>query len=211
MIKPQYQQIQSALSRKGYRFFERPGYDLNLIGIRKTGATDLFDETLVIAYRDPSGKRLIEYFPLTTEPGLKSLLSPINKAGTAIIAEGQYRGVWALATPQTGVRMHNSKIPCLRQIGRFLVYRDNNKNRTIEYNPKTRKWFTDVGLNLHPYWGSRSRIEKVGLWSAGCQVVGAHLDSDEYKRILELCELQIRFRHGNSFTYTLINEADFLD
>ena len=55
-------------------------------------------------------------------------------------------------------------------------------------------------LNIHR--GGRS--ERVGRWSAGCQV----LHPKDMDFLIELCDKQIEVNGWDSFTYTLIQESD---
>ncbi|GAG43566.1 unnamed protein product, partial [marine sediment metagenome] len=46
----------------------------------------------------------------------------------------------------------------------------------------------------------------VGKWSAGCQVLQ---DAEHFAFLMTLCE-RARKKFGNSFTYTLLEENDFI-
>ena len=48
------EQLESALKRKGYAFFDRnKKYNLNMVGIRnRSGSSEKFDDTLLVVYRD---------------------------------------------------------------------------------------------------------------------------------------------------------------
>ena len=59
------------------------------------------------------------------------------------------------------------------------------------------------GINIHRSNETWTR-NTVDQYSAGCQVFNKNNDFIAFMR---LCEEQ-RKRHGNSFTYTLINEED---
>ena len=47
------------LEKKGYKFFTKGAYNLNIIGIRsnqKNKVTNLYDDALVVVYKTPSGQ-----------------------------------------------------------------------------------------------------------------------------------------------------------
>ena len=92
----------------------------------------------------------------------------------------------------------------LVQVKPVKVYRDNNKDKVYNMNPKTID--TGVfGINIHrsKEFGSSDKIDR---WSAGCQVFKI---AEEFKSFMKICEEQSKL-YGNSFTYTLINEEDMV-
>ena len=77
---------------KGYVFFDKGEYNLNIIGIRKSGnlITNGFDDYIVVIYKNKRGWQKI-YYRATTEPGSYYMYSCPTKDGTAIMVPGQYR------------------------------------------------------------------------------------------------------------------------
>jgi hypothetical protein len=81
---------------------------------------------------------------------------------------------------------------------RLLVYRDNNKNDTIDALGIIEEtgYF---GVNIHRSNVYRPSVE-VGKWSAGCQVLQ---DPDYFAFLMKLCNRAVE-KSPNSFTYTLL-------
>ena len=114
---------------------------------------DQYDDTLVcfgVAFA---------LFPCTVDPGIKYQWAPINRRGTAHLADGgPYRFRKGL---------HRGK-PALVQSDAFKIWRDRNKNGKQDANEPA-QWESGIGINLHR-GGSAPRV---GPWSAGCQVLPA--------------------------------------
>jgi hypothetical protein len=192
-----------ALERLGYAVFTDGDYNLNLVGIRKSNGTpDAFDDLLCVVYR-VRGAWVERCWPITTDPGLYYLMSKdkqLNPAGTAILVPGQYRATW-------GIGLHGStKYEALtQQYGTVKVYRDGDLDAECDYDVAIDEgWF---GINIHaadmsPYQGNGSR-DKVGAWSAGCQVFQNEAD---FRAFMRLCKQQVAAGKGSRFTYTLITE-----
>lgn len=183
---------------KGYAYFDNGFYNLNIIGIRsnnKNKVTNKYDDALVVIYTNgKTTERLI--YAITTEPGKYYMTDKLgNSKGTAILVPGQYRGCWAIGK-------HNGKYKALVQTKPVKVYRDNNKDKIYDLNPKTID--TGVfGINIHRSNENWTRTT-VDMYSAGCQVFAS---PSQFKSFMDICEKQ-RKLYGNSFTYTLINEED---
>lgn len=205
MIKPNFYSIctyadyEKIFKQKGYSYFTRGAYNLNIIGIRsdnKNKVTNLYDDALVVIYKTPTGKWQRQVYQITTEPGsyymIKQLLNP---KGTSILVPGQYRGAWEFGK-------HKGLYNALVQKKAVSVYRDNN--RDIFYDMKPEKIDTGVfGINIHRS-NEFLKSTYVDRYSAGCQVFA---DPNQFKSFLELCKKQ-KEKYGNSFTYTLLNEED---
>lgn len=197
--KVQNSNIKSLMQKKGYRFFESGKYNLNLIGIRANKPNDTnkdsFDDLFMVIYNDDSGKQVKYIIPITTVPGVRYMQNPSNEKGVAILKPGQYRGVWK-------IDYHRGKYPALCQRGdKFVVYRDNNKDVTLDFNEATTD-YGYFGINFHKA-GENSQL--IGANSAGCQVTQK---STDFNHVMMLAE-KARAIYGNSFTYTLLDEKDF--
>ena len=181
---------------KGYVYFNKGKYNLNIIGVRKSGdkVTNNFDDFIVVEYIDMYGIKTREVFAATTDPGLSSITNPISSKGCAILAPGQYRSCWKLG-------YHKGKYEAIVQYKPVKVYRDNNKDKVYDFNSKTIEEGI-FGINIHKA-GDNSTI--VNGWSAGCQVLARRKDFD---KLMKLAHYQISQGHGKLFTYTLINEED---
>ena len=191
--------IKSYFAGKDYKFFDTPDkkLNLNIVGVRRDNqGTNTFDDFLLVMYREEE-LMISHRWQATTDPGKYWLLNPMNPKGTAVLVPGQYRGTWQLGK-------HQGKYEALVQRKPVKVYRDNNKDETIDYNNITT--LVDegyFGINIHrsnPY--DQSYV--INKWSAGCQVFKK---IDDYNQFMGLCRESAKL-YGPQFTYTLIDEKD---
>lgn len=190
--------FKALFEKKGYSYFTKGTYNLNIIGIRSNQhnrVTNKYDDCLVVIYNTEKGWRR-EIYSITTEPGLTLIKNPSNSKGTAILVPGQYRGAYA-------VDLHKGKYKALCQrLKPVKVYRDNNKNDVYDLLPEKIENGM-LGINIH-----RSNefyiTSSINNYSAGCQVFD---DPNEFNRFMRIVE-KAKSIWGNSFTYTLINEED---
>jgi len=192
------EQIKKVLTKKGYEIFSkaRP-YNLNIVGVRSTDKTsNLFNDAITCFYNDKQGNEAFHVWPATTDPGLFYLKNPVNVEGTAILCEGQYKGVYSLA-------LHQGKYRALCQRnGNVKVVRDCDRDSELDYNSGKIEAGM-FGINIHRA-NLHAITDKVDKWSAGCQVFQNDSDFDE---LIALAEISAGL-YGNKFTYTLINEKD---
>lgn len=189
-----YANLQAAVTAMGYAFFDRGDYNLNLIGIRTDdNRSELFNDWLVVAFRQNDHEQLW-LFPMTTDPGTYWRKHPMNAKGTAILAPGQYRGCWELG-------LHKGEYEALVQRGPMTVWRDNDRNATLDLGPADDGHH---GINLHKAGRLTDTDSKVGRWSAGCQVLPR---TDDFALLMSLVK-QAAKRYGPRFTYTLLTEAE---
>ena len=182
---------------KGYVWFTKGNYNLNIIGIRsnnKNKVTNKYDDMLVVDYNTGNGHKRVCY-TITTEPGIYYIKNLCNSKGAAILIPGQYRGCWQIG-------LHRGKYKALCQKKEVKVYRDNNKNMIYDINPENIDKGI-FGINIHRSNETYTR-NTIDQYSAGCQVFNNPV---EFNAFMRLCEEQ-RKLYGNSFTYTLINEED---
>ena len=167
--------VRSEFKKLGYVFFEEGSFDLNIIGIRAaTSQSNLFDDLLLVVYRDDSGAFAVEKFPMTTDPGRAYLKQPMRAAGCAIVAEQQARGVYVLGK-------HKQKA-ALRQSGDLLIFRDADKDDILDMDASTLQWADlSSGINIHRAGKDSQYVEN---WSAGCQVLKRDADMEKF---LSLC------------------------
>lgn len=184
--------------RKGYAFFTKGVYNLNIIGVRNKGnkVTNMFDDVLVIIYKTPSGRVERRTFSITTQPGVRTMMNPINRKGTAILAPGQYRGCWKLG-------LHKGQYAALVQCKPVKIFRDNNKDLLYDCAPETTEKGV-FGINIHKAGPNSYQVDN---WSAGCQVFQRHYDFNSFIRY---CKNQIANGFGDTFTYTLLDEEDMV-
>lgn len=190
------QRIKQIMNNKGYKFFERGNYNLNIIGIRsKQSVANSFDDSLMCIFKKDN-EWIINEYTITTDAGSYWLNNPIDKKGTALLVPDQYRGVY-------GLRLHKGKYKALCQSwGDVKVYRDNNKDIILDYDPQTIDEGM-FGINIHRS-NPRTESTMVNKWSAGCQVFKK---VNEYDEFIKDCELA-RNIWGNKFTYTLLTYKD---
>ena len=181
---------------KGYVWFTKGSYNLNIIGVRSNNnkVTDKYDDILVVDYNTDNCHKRVCY-TITTEPGKYYMQNLCNPKGAAILVPGQYRGCWQIG-------LHHGKYKALCQCKAVKVYRDNNKD--MIYNMTTKSIDRGIfGINIHR--SNKTCIcDTIDKYSAGCQVFN---DPVEFNAFMRLCEAQ-RKLYGNTFTYTLINEED---
>ena len=194
------EKYQEVLLNKGYKFFEKGDYNLNILGVRNdSGDASRFDDFIIVIYK-VSNQWVCDLYPATTEPGPSILKRPIKQVrhkGTAILVPGQYLSTYQIGT-HGGKRRYTALV---QRGGTVKVVRDNNRDSTPDYhNPEEEGWF---GINIHRHWGSDARVNTGGV-SAGCQVFQS---SEDFYEFMDTCE-HSSDRWGNSFTYTLLKESD---
>ena len=192
------EQVEATLKAKGYVYFEdsnAKGFDVNIIGIRNSDTgqkvTNAFDDLLTLSYKDDAGVWKYHEWPATTDPGKKGVMEYHNAKGVARLVEGQYRGSHTIG-------LHQGKYEALRQQKNVKVYRDANRDLSYDENKMDEGLF---GINIHKAGADSTYVEN---WSEGCQVFKRSADFEEFMKICR----KAREKHGNSFTYTLIESSD---
>ena len=142
-----------------------------------------------------AGQEVLLQFSCTTDPGTYYRQNPLHEQGCAVVKPGQYRGVWELGR-------HQGKYPALVQVGAITVYREKLANENMQLTDVTEQtgYF---GINAHRA-SEQGIASKVNRFSAGCQVIQ---HPDEYAILISLCRIAAD-KHGNSFTYTLLNQNE---
>jgi hypothetical protein len=91
MRTPRRSEVEAAVKRLGYKWFETGDYNVNIVGIRNssTGAkvTNLFDDWITISWKQ-QGKWCYQIYAATTEPGKKGMLEGKAKGGVFILKRG---------------------------------------------------------------------------------------------------------------------------
>jgi hypothetical protein len=112
----------------------------NLIAIRGPGGPGVWDGLLTLSYRDGVKSGWLTYsWPCATRPGTPFLRSPMNGAGTAILAPGH--------NPLSHRRGLHKGRPALVQREPVVVYRDNDRDNVVELHGQTVKGL--FGINIH--------------------------------------------------------------
>lgn len=205
MERPSVEKMIEVMTSKGYQIYDTPTIDwnVNIVGIRSINPfPEKFDDLIIVFHRF-LGNWDIAYYPATTDPSLHYLKNPINPAkGTAILKEGQYRGVYMIDIHNQG-RLGAHKALCQR-LGEITVFRDRNRDGRLDILPDTQET-GKFGINLHrgPRGGQWDPMNDI--YSAGCQVFA---DDRHFAEFMQKCEFA-RQAFGNHFTYTLLHERDF--
>jgi hypothetical protein len=142
------------------------------------------------------GERFITMTTGTTNPGapvLKGGFLKYNKAGAAVVKGDEwYYDVWTYG-------LHAGKMPALRQVGNFIVYRDGDRDGKSEEIGKPTIG-SGFGINFHTMdYNTKSKriLTSIGNWSAGCQVVN---DVEKYYQLIPT------FKGLGKISYVLLNE-----
>ena len=183
-MKVSYDNIQHLYAKNGFRFYDKGDYNINIFGIRRQLNTNEFDDLIGVAYKNQYD--CVEIFRGTTDPGRYYLRNSMNKKGTAILVEGQYKYKLGL---------HRGK-DALVQKGAVKVFRDNNADSIHD------KKFIDTGffgINIHRAGKDSKQVDK---WSAGCQVFAVE---SQFLRFLKIIKYSEKI-YGNSFTYSLFEQ-----
>lgn len=162
-----------------------PKDEVHFLGLRHGYIDDQFNDRLFLL----NGMKSRDY-ACTLWPGRGHLRKMLNKRGTAVIAEGQYRNLW-------GFGKHHGDYEALTQVAPIRVHRDNNKDDRADLSE-----FIDsgiFGINLHRA-NSKWTSKFIDLWSAGCVVVP---NPDDFKIIMTLARTYPAQKY---FTFTLIND-----
>ncbi len=193
----EYDILKNLFQKKGYTFFDKGQYNLNIFGIRtKNKKADLFDDCIGVCYLDKDNQKVCHSFRATTDAGTYWLKNPQNKKGTALLVPNQYKSVYKLG-------LHRGQYRALVQSAPMKVYRDNNKDTILDFDACTIEEGV-FGINIHRS-NPLSYSKNVYKWSAGCQVFQ---ESNDYSLFIHLCQTA-KNKYNNSFTYTLLVEEDF--
>lgn len=208
MATPELEQVINAMNNKGYVIYDTPDkeWNINIVGVRSSNNDpSRFDDYLFVFYRD--GVDWSYYcFSITTDPSIKYLQTPLSdvyEQGTAILKEGQYIGAYEINWHKKGSQSAHKAL--CQNLGEVTVYRDNtyDDEMNLILGTEDTGFF---GINIHR--GPSNGDEGTYNWnySAGCQVFSNDKGFDVF---LTVC-LNSYKNFGNTFTYTLLNESDFL-
>lgn len=191
-----YRHLQRAVEGKGYAFFDKGDYNLNIVGFRtEDDRSNLFNDWICLAFRQNDIPHLF-VFAATTDPGVYWRKHPMNVDGTAILKPGQYPGAFHIGK-------HQGKYEALVQRGPMTVYRDNDKDDQLDTGPGVQEQTGLFGINLHRA-SMMNAPGEIGKWSAGCQVIADGADFDLFMAIARRAARDWPAK----FTYTLLDERD---
>lgn len=192
-----FDEIRSVYLAHDYKFYSSGPWNINLYGIRYKGKTNEFDDVIGCAYIDSFGNEQNVMFPGTTEPGAYWLGQRVgNVNGTFILDKGYWRKCWSLG-------LHKGRYEAFVQApsANFTGVRDLDKDGIVDYEGKR---YNDVrGLNGHGT-SENLKIDEVGPYSAGCQVVQRWL---EYLIWINIAKMSKEI-YGNLFSYALFETDD---
>lgn len=144
--------------------------NFNIVVFRNSNIiTNKYDDNLYYYYKTTEGWVTKEAY-ITSKPGLHYTESPMNKNGTAILVPGLHKDCWVLG-------LHKGLYPALVQLRYVTVYRDSNKDLTIDTSVTETGLF---GINIHrsKAIGSSTVVDK---YSAGCFVFS---NASEYEKFI---------------------------
>lgn len=197
---PTREQIEQTVKAKGYRWFENGDYNVNIVGVRNSETnneiTNKFDDCMTLSYKI-GGEWNFHCYDCTTDPGTYWAENIMRESGVAILKPNQYRG-------SHKIRLHRGQYEALGQEGPVQVYRDNNKDEIYDLiEEKVEEGLFGINIHRATKWEGK-KSSQVDKWSAGCQVIAAN---DDWEEFMSICR-KARDTWGNSFTYTLIESKD---
>ena len=189
--------IIKSVEDKGYSIDKRP-YKLNLVGIRteKPINQNSFDDKIAYFYYDDKGNLQGKVSIGTTDPSTYWLKNPMAQGGAAILKGGQYKNAYAIG-------LHRGNYRALTQVGNVTVFRDNDRDGYTNFNNRTQTGL--FGINIHKA-SRKQNVAFIDKDSAGCQVFQ---NIEDFNDMMRLAEKSAQL-HGNKFTYTLIDERDYI-
>jgi hypothetical protein len=166
-----------------------------ILGVRSNeDAPNKYDDKFYIF----NGELFVTVLTGTTNPGtpiLEGGFIKYNKAGAAIVKSDEwYYDVWTYG-------LHMGKMPALKQVGNFIVYRDGDRDNKAEELGVPIKG-SGYGINFHAAtWDEnfKGEQENIGNWSAGCQVCN---NKQKHLAAVKMMKSQKRI------TYVLLNEFE---
>lgn len=183
-------------AKKGYAYFTKGDYNLNIIGVRNLLGGNIqnntFNDAILCIYKENDVWKK-QIWECTTDPGSTVMKKPSNKNGIAILYPKQYRSSFTFG-------LHKGKYECLIQSKNVKVYRDNNKNNKLDFNEKN----TEEGMfGIHIHKAGSNSVQ-VNNWSEGCIVFKKESD---FENFMSICHKSSAL-YGNKFTFTLITTND---
>jgi len=196
------EQIENAVKDKGYNWFDKGDYNLNIVGVRNSDTgdeiTNKFDDQITLSYK-VDGEWKFYSFDATTDPGRYWVENIMRVEGVACMKPGQYKAY------RIDKHRGNYDALCQRE-GEVEVYRDNNKDACYDLDDdNTQTGY--FGINIHRATAREGKTStQVDKWSAGCQVIASN---DDWKEFMEVC-YKAKEIWGNKFTYTLIESKNII-
>jgi lysozyme family protein len=182
----------AAMEARGHRVDKGPG-ELNIVyveGINPDGSVNdnrpnVFNDLRTVIGFDNGRPRIVGAWEGTTEPGRRWTAHPMNAAGAARIAFGQYRA-WQLGT-------HHDHEALVQTGGPVTVCRDLNKDFSRVGDKLDSGFF---GINQH--WGYDLPKGDLGSSSAGC-LVGR--SKDGHRKFMAIVKSDRRFIEDDRYAF----------
>ncbi len=192
-ICPSLSEILEVMHEKGYALGEGDnGTELNLIGIRSASLDPAtFSDWIAAVYREGLTWNFFA-FPATTDAGTYWQGHPEMVRGKAVLEPGQYPDLWRVG------RFRGRR--ALRQRGPARVWRSARREHFLD-TEGVPEGVRQTGIDLFAAPEGDRRA-----WSAGAQVL---FDREHARFLLRLCS-RAAGAQGDRFTYTLLEEADFV-
>ena len=188
-----YSELKTLVESKGYEFFDKGNYNLNIVYIRTNqDFTDRYTDVLHIAYKE-GGVEKIFIAPCSTKAGSHYVKNPITYLGikgTAVLIPNQYKATWQFIDNNSWLGT-----PYLKQIKNVKVWRDGVIDEDID---KQNIQEGNFGINLHTAGDIKGIVYN---WSAGCLVTPKVF----WVQVLDLLRKSAKL-YGNTFTATLIDK-----
>lgn len=201
----EFSAVHAAMTAKGYHIRQRGNYDVNVVGVRRSGIqVNAFNDVLVVFY-PLNGQWQYQKFQITTLPGYTYLADRLGNAnGTAILVPGQYKDKYMVRTHGSGSFAHQAL--CHKKVdGSYVsgikVWRDSSLDGVP--NPDKSQVYAGTGINIHRSDPQNCSVG-VGSYSSGCQVFRCAAQFASFMAVIRYA----RDTWGNSFTYTLLDEAN---
>ena len=188
-----YQKLKKIVEAQGFKFFDKGDYNLNLIFVRSSDRfTDVYDDTLFIAYR-VNNKEVVTELNCSTDAGIYYFsINPFkfNPKGVAIIQMGQQ----VLGSHRYTTRKFLGQ-PFLEQIVPMKYWRDKNKDTVID------KSVEEISIASTQVHNGGSILARIYNWSAGCSI----LPKEQYPIFLSIID-KARAIHGDIFSTTWLDK-----
>lgn len=202
--------LKNACQKLGYVFFENGDFNLNLIAVRENDVFEnTFSDTLNIVYKE-NGIWKLEKYNWTTLAGtfgvggeqnpLTASQTGTGVSGTAVIVEGQYRGVFRFVDSVNYNRLW-LQYPYFDQIKNMNYYRDNDKNGIIT---RGSVYNGNYKTNLHRMTNNGVISRFVNYWNVGWSQGCNGCPEPDFKKIVALVRKAVAL-YGNIFSYTLLH------
>lgn len=186
--------IRSKMADAGHVWFSKP-LSVNVVGYRtKDLQANTFNDWMTVSWLDEHDMWFFRRWPCTTDPGVYWRKDPMNRNGTAIVKPDQYRAMWKLG-------LFRGRYEALVQNAKCTVWRDNDKNETIDVGPDQKEQTGRFGICCHRAGDSRI-AKKVNRFSAGCQVLPDPNHFDEFMAIIRMSMAVF----GPTVSYSLVTE-----